>query len=62
MEFLGQGGPNKTIFKVMGSEIKKKKQKRTIGKRPGNNRKKAGNNWKKAWRQKLFLGPKPTHT
>ena len=29
-----------------------------IGKRPGNNRKKAGNNWKKAWRQKLFLRPR----
>ena len=24
MEFLGQGGPNKTIFKVMGPETKKK--------------------------------------
>ena len=24
MEFLGQGGPNKTIFKVMGPDMKKK--------------------------------------
>ena len=24
MEFLGQGGPNKTLFKVMGPEMKKK--------------------------------------